>query len=153
MTNKGKFNYIVFYWLGFFVFMCAYSYFSKIETYENSVKADAVVIDELWGAGRTRSGPVGGYYAQFQFVYNDSTYISADRSLAGRSKKTGDKITVIFSQGQPDDAKVYGFLSYWFSVPQWIVGFIVAFGIFIIPVVYGQYAAYKREYSHKFKRK
>jgi hypothetical protein len=149
MTTNQKFNYVIFYWVGYFIFICFYLYLNKIGSYRNSEKVKAVVVDELFGASRRRFQGEAGYYPQFQFSYKDSVYISADKLVWVRNKNVGQTLTVIFPIGKPDEAVAYTFFSYWVSLPKLLVSFMIAFFIFVLPILWGQYESFKKEYRNK----
>ena len=127
--------------------MCCYFYFSKIDAYHNAEKADGVVIDRLYGAKRGLKSPSTDYYPQFQFSYHDSLYISADKESIVSGKQIGDKIKIIFPAGQPEEAVIYNFFSYWFSFPAIVVSLFVALFFFAIPFFAEQYSLFRKEYK------
>lgn len=145
MTGNQKFNLVIAYWLGYLLFMVIYFYLATIDEYRNSEKAKAVVIDQLLGAGRGKRG----YYPQFQFSYKGNIYTSADELVWVRNKKKGDNLTVIFLKGKPDQAIAYTLISYWVPFYKLVPSFIIAFFLFSLPFLWGQYAAFKTEYKNK----
>jgi hypothetical protein len=93
------------------------------------------------GAGRGRRG----YYPQFQFSYQGDIYTSADELIWVRNKKKGDHLTVIFANKKPEQAIAYTILSYWVSFTKFSISFLIAYLLFKIPFLWGQYTAFKRE--------
>ena len=120
------------YWTAYLFFMCFYMYQAKKEEYKNSKKIRAVIIDRIETFGKRG----GYYYPQFQFTYNDSVYISADKLSWTRGKKQGDSITVIFPKGNPEQAIAYTFVSYWISLPALLTSFMIFFFIFAVIVFF-----------------
>lgn len=145
MTGNQKFNLVIAYWLGYLLFMIFYFYLDTIDEYRNSEKVKAVVIDQLLGAGKGNRG----YYPQFQFSYKGNIFTSADKLIWVRNKKKGDHLTVIFPKGRPGEAIAYTILSYWVSFTKFSISFLIAYLLFKIPFLSGQYTAFKREYRNK----
>ena len=106
-------------------------YQNKKEDYKNSEKRKATVIDRI--EQRRRKGEY--YYPQFQFVYNDSTYISSDKLFWTSGWEPGEKLTVIFPEGQPEQAIIYTFVSYWIYMPALLIGFMIFFFVFAMIVI------------------
>ena len=114
------------FWTAYLILTSILMYESKKAAYRNSEKREAVVIDRL--EARTSRGIA--YYPQFQFNYNDSVYISADKLWLTSGKRPGAKLIVIFPNGSPGDAVIYTFVSYWISAPTLILSFLIAFFVF-----------------------
>ena len=128
LSSRKKFFFI--YWTVYLVFISIYMYQSKKEEYKNSEKASAVVIDRI-----ERTGRRSYFYPQFQFTYNDSVYISADKLLWTRGKEIGKKLIVIFPKGYPEAAVIYTFVSYWIVLPTLLLSIMIFFFFFAIIVI------------------
>jgi len=122
------------FWTAYLIFICVYMYQIKKEGYKNSEKREAIVIDLMEGRTPARPGTLF-YYPQFQFIYDDSAYISSDQLTWTRTKKPGDKVTVIFPKGQPEQAIIYTFVSYWIYFPALAISFMIFFFVFAMIVI------------------
>lgn len=132
------------------LFMAGYFYLSKMEEYQGSVKIKGEVIDMLWAGGGRGKYSSGRYkYPQFSFVYDDSTYISSDKNMYAKTRDIGDRVTVIFPAGMPEEARIYSVITYWVSFPALLVSaFLVAIFLGIV-FVKNQYDQYKREMERR----
>lgn len=128
-SSRKKFSLI--YWAVYLVFISIYLYQSKKEEYRNSEKIRAVVIDRIESTGRRNHY----FYPQFQFTYNDSDYVSADKLYWTREKSIGEKLTVVFPKGEPENAVVYTFVSYWIVLPALLLSFVIFFFIYALIVI------------------
>jgi len=128
-SSRKKFA--ISFWTVYLVLVCIYMYQNKKDDYKDAEKRPAVVIDRI--EHRTRRGP--SYYPQFQFVYNDSTYTSADKLFWTSDKEPGDKLTVIFPKGQPEEAIIYTVVSYWIYLPALLISFMISFFVFAMFVI------------------
>jgi hypothetical protein len=132
-----KLKFFIGYWVVCLLFTIVYFYFHKKDLYARSEKVTATVIERLEGF-RRKGRP--SHYPQFQFAYNDSNYISADHNSFVSGKKKGDKLTVIFPKGQPEEAIAYTFISYWIVLPSLLIILMIFLLVFsvIIFFVYGR---------------
>ena len=127
MGDRSKIRFFSVYWSLFGVAMLLYFYMQEKDVYRESEKHRAVVIDRLEGQGAGRYGNRSSryYYPQFQFLYHDSLYTSADKIIWIRGKRPGDSLTVIFPRGEPETAKAYVILSYWICLPDLLIAFVL----------------------------
>ena len=116
------------FWTAYLIFVCVYMYQSKKEVYKTSEKREATVIDIVRQRGKF-------HYPQFQFVYNDSTYISSDKLFWTSGWEPGEKLTVIFPKKEPGQAIIYTFVSYWISMPALLLSFMIFFFVFAMIVI------------------
>jgi hypothetical protein len=130
LSSKKKFFFT--YWTAYLVFISFYMYQTKREEYKNSEKITATVIDRIESTERRKHY----FYPQFQFGYNDSIYISADQLYWTREKRKGEMITVIFPKGDPEDAVVYTFVSWWIPLPPLLISFMIFFFFFAVIVFF-----------------
>ena len=122
-------------------------YNSKIDEYKDSIKAKAVVIDELVGSGRK-----GGtyYYPQYRFSYLDSEYVNADRHASLARFDIGDSLVVIFRKNNPSDAIAFNFIPYWIPLPTLLLGVLLSLILPSIAFVFDQYLQFRKEQqTHK----
>jgi hypothetical protein len=141
--QTGLFRFAVIYWSLYILFIICYSYLSKVDEYYESEKAQGVVTDMLESSGRRSST---SYYPQFQFIYRDSLYTSADNGTMARFKEIDDKVTVIFPGGRPEEAVIYTIISYWISLPAVLLSAAIATFFFAIPFIVRQYRLFKEEF-------
>lgn len=146
MTEKGIFNYIIIYWSLYIVGLFVYFYFDRIDEYRNSEKVQGEVVDVVTGTGYR-----GGWYdyPQYQFTYHDSIYYCSDNSVRASIQDKGNKATIIFSAGKPDEAIVYKWIRYWFQLRVFLVSFMIAFFVFFLPYLFHQYSSFKKEYPRR----
>ena len=128
-SSRKKFSLI--YWTVYLLFICIYLYQSKKEEFRQSEKIRAVVIDRLESTGRRNHY----FYPQFQFTYNDSVYISADKLYWTREKAVGEKLTLVFPKGEPENAVIYTFVSYWIVLPTLLVSIMIFFFIYAMIII------------------
>ena len=134
LRQRDKF--IIAYWLGYLLFYCFYCYFHTVGRYRNSEKIKAEVVDLLPATGR---GGVEYTYPEFAFRYNDSVYyLEEDRSYTWQMK-LGDKTTVIFLKGEPENARVYNFFVYWVILPRFLLSLMVAIFLFAVLFIFVWY--------------
>jgi hypothetical protein len=130
------------YWVGWLLCICLISYYDTIDEYRNTEKVEAIVIDKLMRFSRHKQY----YYPQFRFEYNGSRYLFAKRGKPYFSSwSIGEKATAIFPKGQPGEAKVYSFFSYWVSLSKIFFSFMIALFLFVIPVFLRWYAEFNRK--------
>ena len=116
------------FWTAYLVLVPFFMYKGKKTAYENSEKREATVIDHI---PQRR----GHYYPQFQFTYDDSTYVSEDKLIWTSGSEIGEKLTVIFPKGQPEQAIIYTFVSYWIYFPLLAISFMICFFVFAMIVI------------------
>ena len=133
MTVSQRTRFILVYWSVYIVVTMIWLYMFKKEEYQNSERVSGVVVQQLIGARRGKYSNETGKYPQFEFVYKDSIYISADQLYWVRNKKPGDKVKLIFQKGKPEEAVVYSLLSYWAPFWKISISFLVAFFLFMFP--------------------
>jgi hypothetical protein len=125
-SSRKKFA--ISFWTAYLIFTCIYMYQNKKDDYKNSEKREATVIGRIEQRGKF-------HYPEFQFVYNDSTYISSDKLFWTSGWEPGEKLTVIFPEGQPEQAIIYTFVLYWIYMPALLLGFMIFFFIFAMIVI------------------
>ncbi len=144
MTGKIEYaNWKTVYWSVYAFLLCVYFYLSRIDSYTQSEKVDAVVVDKLYLIGEHKK------YIQVKFLYKGEVYYTASRAILFRYKRIGRPATVIFPEGEPEQAVIYNFFVFWISVPAIGISFMIAYLLFKIPFLWGQYVAFKREYRNK----
>ena len=144
--NSTKNKIALAYWIGYVFFLCLYFYNENIDAYKNSEKGRGQVVDQLVGTSRGWKGGGTYNYPQLVFVYNDSQYFFADKSMYAKSLSRGDSATIIFPRKHPGEARVYSIISYWISFPVVMVSFMISLFIFMIPIFASQYSRFKKEY-------
>jgi hypothetical protein len=143
------------FWIGYFLISLLltgfYMYFIKINEYRISTFAKALVIDKFYGqGGSTRhGGGAGYYYPQYQYLYNDSIYITADHNFFARNVSVGDSVTVILKKDNPDEAILYRFVSYWISLPHLLIASVIIAFFPSAAFVIKQYLEFHKIYKNK----
>jgi len=102
----------------------------------------AVVIDRM---EITRVRAVDYNYPQYQYVYNDSTYINSDRSAHAKGLDVGDSTTIIFNKNNPDEAIIYNFFRYWIPLPYLIIGVLIASFIYFVVINIADYIDFRND--------
>jgi hypothetical protein len=115
----------------------------KIDEYRNSINMKAIVIDRIETQGRRRYTIY--HYPQYRFNYNDSTYITADRSAHAKSFAIGDSVSIIFRKDNPGDALVYDFFRYWVSLPHLLIGILLALFFFFACINIADYIDFRND--------
>jgi hypothetical protein len=119
----------------------------KIDEFRNSVKMKAVVTDQIETRGRRRYTTYN--YPQYSFCYNDSTYITADRSAHAKGLAIGDSVTILFTKDNPGDAVVYSFFRYWIPLPYLIIGAILSIFFYFAAINIADYIDWKNDPDKK----